>query len=224
MTGTAVRRTSDGGRSAPPASGIASEASLRVSTLRGAMRLVAPPWLVLGFFLLLHAAAALAAAPYVLSGRVVHVADGDTLTLQAAGGQRRVRLASIDAPEIGHGRERPGQPYGQTSRRALAGLVAGRVLDLNCYEQDQYGRDVCDVPLGGGRTANQMQVEAGMAWANRQGGGKYLRDTRLLALERLAREGRLGLWQRADAVPPWEWRWKCWEALESRRATPICQP
>lgn len=165
---------------------------------------------------------ALAAAPYTLSGRVVHVADGDTVTLLVAGGQHRVRLASIDAPEVGHGRERPGQPYGQASRRALADLVAGHSLDLHCYEQDQYGRDVCDIPLSGGRTANQVQVATGMAWANRQAGSKYLRDARLPGLERKARTQRLGLWQQAGAVAPWEWRWKCWRALESGRVTPMC--
>ncbi|CAM5183563.1 Endonuclease YncB(Thermonuclease family) OS=Castellaniella defragrans OX=75697 GN=HNR28_001113 PE=4 SV=1 [Castellaniella defragrans] len=171
----------------------------------------------------LAAGSALASQTYALTGRVVHVADGDTLTLQVReSATHRIRLASIDAPEIGHGRKQPGQPYGQASRRALADLVAGHTVTLRCYEQDQYGRDICDVPLTDGRTANQAQVAAGMAWANRQGGGKYLRDGRLPDLERQARTQRLGLWRDAHPLPPWEWRWKCWKALETEGATPIC--
>ncbi|MFA5662537.1 thermonuclease family protein [Castellaniella sp.] len=163
-----------------------------------------------------------AAGSYPLSGRVVSVSDGDTLTLLADGQRQRVRLASIDAPETGHGRTRPGQPFGQAARRALAALVAGQTLTLACYEQDHYGREICDVPLSGGSTANRQLVAQGLAWANRQGGGKYLRDVQMPVLEARAREQRLGLWQQAHAVPPWEWRWKCWNALETGAFAPIC--
>ncbi len=163
-----------------------------------------------------------AADTYRLSGRVVQVADGDTLTLLADRERQRVRLASIDAPETGHGRQRPGQPYGQAARRALADLVAGRTLELRCYERDRYGRHICDVPLADGRMVSHVMVAAGMAWANRQGGGKYLRDASLPGLERQARQQRLGLWQRPGAVAPWVWRRQCWKALETGRSSPIC--
>lgn len=159
---------------------------------------------------------------YPLAGRVVHVADGDTLTVLAGGRQERVRLASIDAPETSHGGQRPGQPYGQAAKRALSDLVAGRSLQLRCYEHDQYGRNVCDVPLPDGRVANRVMVAGGMAWANEQGGGKYLRDPEIRRLEKQARQAGLGLWQRPGAVAPWEWRWKCWKALETGHSTPIC--
>ena len=186
------------------------------------LRVWAWRWFCVGV-LGLVAAPAWAAGSYALTGKVVHVADGDTLTLQVQGkAAHRVRLASIDAPETGHGRKQPGQPYGQASRRSLATLVAGRTVALHCYEQDHYGRDVCDVPLADGRTANQVQVATGMAWANQQGNGKYLRDRRLLDLEREARTQKLGLWQDKDPLPPWDWRWKCWKALESGGTSPIC--
>ncbi|MFA7438108.1 thermonuclease family protein [Castellaniella sp.] len=157
-----------------------------------------------------------------MSGRVVNVADGDTLTLLVQGQRQRIRLASIDAPETGHGRMRPGQPFGQAARRALAQRVAGQTLTLTCYEQDHYGREICDIPLSGGETVNRLLVAQGLAWANEQGGGKYLRDPELRVLEARAREQRLGLWQQPGAVPPWTWRWKCWNALETGALTPIC--
>lgn len=175
-----------------------------------------------GLCMVLSVPVAQAVGPYALSGRVVDVSDGDTLTLLVGRDRHRVRLASIDAPETGHGRRRPGQPYGQAARKALAGLVAGKTLTLRCHEQDRYGRDVCDVPLSDGRTANRVMVESGLAWANRQGGGKYLRDPAMAGLERQARDRGLGLWQQAGAIAPWEWRWQCWDALENGRSTTIC--
>ncbi len=160
---------------------------------------------------------------YVLQGVVVNVADGDTLTLLVQKDRHRIRLASIDAPETGHGRLRPGQPFGQAAKRLLSELANGKTLKLLCYEQDRYGRDVCDVNLADGTTANQVMVARGLAWANRQGGGKYLRDKGLQRLEDQAREQKLGLWQRQDAVAPWHWRWQCWQALEKNSNNPICK-
>ncbi|WP_420042458.1 thermonuclease family protein [Bordetella genomosp. 9] len=147
---------------------------------------------------------------YTLEGRIVHVADGDTVTLLAREGQRRIRLASIDAPETGHGREKPGQPYAQAARRNLESLVAGRTLTARCYEQDRYGRDVCDLPLQDGQTANRRQVADGYAWANTVRRGEYLRDPSLPGLQREAEQARRGLWAQPHAVPPWVWRHDCW--------------
>jgi endonuclease YncB( thermonuclease family) len=149
-------------------------------------------------------------ATYTLAGRVVNVADGDTLTLQTESGQRRIRLASIDAPEVGHGEVKPGQPFGQAARRSLADMVAGKTLTARCYEKDQYARDVCDLPGDNGHTVNWQQVEAGFAWANTARHGEYLRDPSLPALERQAREAARGLWAQPDAVAPWVWRYECW--------------
>ncbi|MER1967140.1 thermonuclease family protein [Castellaniella sp. GW247-6E4] len=162
------------------------------------------------------------AQTYSLTGRVVSVSDGDTLTLLVGRARERIRLASIDAPETSHGRDRPGQPFGQAARKALAEQIAGGTYTLACYERDRYERHVCDLPLGGGETASRRLVAAGMAWANMQGGGKYMRDAVLPGLQDKARAQRLGLWARPDAVAPWEWRWRCWAALESGAATPIC--
>jgi endonuclease YncB( thermonuclease family) len=157
-------------------------------------------------------APATAAGPrYTLEGRIVHVADGDTVTLLAGDGQHRIRLASIDAPETGHGRDKPGQPYARASRRSLEQMVAGRTLQARCYEKDRYGRDVCDLPAQGGQeTANRRQVAAGYAWANTVRHGEYLRDKALPALERQARDARKGLWAQPGAVAPWVWRHECW--------------
>jgi endonuclease YncB( thermonuclease family) len=50
-------------------------------------------------------------------GRIVAIADGDTLTLLTNDRQQvRIRLAEIDTPESG-------QPYGSRSKQALSDLA-----------------------------------------------------------------------------------------------------
>ncbi len=149
---------------------------------------------------------------YELVGKVVRVADGDTLTLWQANNER-IRLASIDSPEKSSGSDRPGQPYAEAARKFLADQVAGQNVKLLCYETDRYGRHICDVPLKDGgslTTVNQALVLAGMAWANQQAGGKYLRDKSLLSLQAQAKVAKRGIWAEPNPTPPWVWRYECW--------------
>jgi endonuclease YncB( thermonuclease family) len=150
------------------------------------------------------------ASTYSLSGKVVKVADGDTLTVLVNRQQHRIRLASIDAPETSHGSDKPGQPFGEAAGKYLSSLVAGKVLTLTCFEHDQYGREVCDVPVDA-TTANRMLVQSGYAWADQQAGGKYLRDKALPALQKQAQTDKKGLWTEPNAIPPWVWRYRCWK-------------
>ena len=130
-----------------------------------------------------------------ISGRVVSVADGDTLTLLVDNhDQVKVRLAEIDAPE-------KAQPFGQRSKQSLSNLCFGRDATLETTDTDRYGRTVAKVYCGG-VYANAEQVRSGMAWAYR----KYLHDQSLLATESEAREAMRGLWADSDPVPPWEFR------------------
>ena len=55
-----------------------------------------------------------------LTGRVVGVADGDTITvLDADRQQHKIRLGGIDAPE-------KAQPFGQRSKENLSRMVFGK--------------------------------------------------------------------------------------------------
>ncbi|WP_241144926.1 thermonuclease family protein, partial [Achromobacter xylosoxidans] len=150
------------------------------------------------------------AGSYTLTGMIVNVADGDTVTLRASDGQRRIRMDSIDAPEEGHGNDQPGQPYAEAARQHLAGLVAGKTLTAQCYQKDQYGRDVCALILDDGRSANRLQVEAGYAWAYTARQGDYLNDKAMPELQRQARAAGRGLWAGKDPMQPWKWRYDCW--------------
>lgn len=151
------------------------------------------------------AAAAILATAGPLVGQVVGVADGDTLTLLIADrAEVRIRLAEIDAPEIGHGRNKPGQPYGQRARQSLAELCYRKPATIRGpLTQDRYGRTVARV-ICDGIDANAEQVRRGFAWFYRA----YGRDRTLAAIEADARADRRGLWADPNPVPPWDWRHK----------------
>jgi len=92
-----------------------------------------------------------------ITGLVVHVADGDTITVLDAGKvQHKVRLAGIDAPE-------KAKPFGQRSRESLEDLVAGRTVIVETHKKDRYGRYVGKVILNS-RDVNLEQIRRGMAW------------------------------------------------------------
>ena len=136
-----------------------------------------------------------------LSGRVVAVHDGDTITvLDASRTQHKIRLAGIDAPESK-------QAFGGRSKQNLSNLVYNRQVTVNWQKYDRYGRTV-GVVLVDGHNVNIEQVRTGMAWWYRQ----YARDQspadRSLyeAAENDARTAKRGLWVDTNPVPPWEWR------------------
>jgi len=136
-----------------------------------------------------------------ITGQVVGVSDGDTITvLDSTKTQHKVRLAGIDAPESK-------QAFGQASKKHLSDMVFDRDVTLDCGKTDKYRREVCVVMVDG-QDANLAQVAAGMAWWYR----KYQKEqmaqqrTDYEAAEATAKAGRVGLWQDADPVPPWEWR------------------
>ena len=132
-----------------------------------------------------------------LRGRVVAVADGDTLTiLDASRQQHRIRLAEIDAPE-------KRQPFGQRSKQSLSDLCYGRDAAIEDGRRDRYGRTIGRVSCAG-IDANAEQVRRGMAWVF----DRYATDRSLYAIQDEARAARRGLWSDPAPVPPWEYRAK----------------
>lgn len=128
-------------------------------------------------------------------GKVVAVADGDTLTVLRDREQVRIRLADIDAPE-------KAQAFGNTSKQSLSDLCFGKTATLADKGEDRYGRTLALVTCDG-IDANAGQVRQGMAWVYR----KYApKDSPLYAVEGEAKAARQGLWADANPVPPWEWR------------------
>ena len=59
---------------------------------------------------------------------VIAVIDGDTVLIHRGNGVQKVRLAEIDAPEVGHaGGRAPSlqQTFGDSSRHSLSDMVLG---------------------------------------------------------------------------------------------------
>lgn len=141
--------------------------------------------------------------------KVIHVDDGDTVVaLRGSGEKEKVRLANIDAPEVQHGRCKPGQPFGQNAADALEHLVMGKQIRFACHTLDRYDRAVCDLKIGN-TTASRELARQGLVWANRANPA-YLRDRGVADAEREAQGKRIGLWADDSAVRPWEWRRSRW--------------
>lgn len=137
----------------------------------------------------------------IITGRVVGVTDGDTITvLDAAKVQHKIRLAGIDAPE-------KKQPFGNGSKESLSDLAFGKTVNVETNKRDRYGREIGKI-LVNGRDVNLVQVERGMAWFYRQYQREQSLNDRALyeAAEDAARAGKRGLWRDVDPTPPWDFR------------------
>lgn len=123
-----------------------------------------------------------------ITGRVVGIADGDTVTvLDSEKTQHKIRLGGIDAPK--------------------RNMVFGKHVEVRTSKKGRYSRWV-GVIFVGGVDANLAMVTAGMAWHYR----RYAReqsdsDRRLYAnAEVQARSWRAGLWLDHNPTPQWEYR------------------
>ena len=132
-----------------------------------------------------------------LSGRVVRIADGDTVTvLDSSNTQHRIRLEGIDAPES-H------QAFGAQSKQSLSQMVFDKDVTVVYQKTDQYGRLVGKITLDG-KDINLEQVKTGMAWHYKEYDREQTpvdRDLYAKAQDE-ARAARRGLWQDADPVEP----------------------
>ncbi len=132
-----------------------------------------------------------------ITGRVVKVYDGDTVTiLDASNTQHRIRLQGIDAPERG-------QAYGKKSGKYLADAVASKHVTVDYEKLDRYKRIMGKV-LRDGRDMNLRQLKAGLAWHYKKYQKEQSLDDRKLyaAAEIEARQAGRGLWQEPEPVPP----------------------
>lgn len=137
----------------------------------------------------------------ILEGKVVGVADGDTITvLDSSNTQYKIRLAGIDAPE-------KKQPFGQVSKRSLSDLVYDKTVQVDWSKTDRYGRLVGKV-LVNNLDANLEQVKRGLAWHYSKYKKEQPFEDRLTYLhaQQEATAAKLGLWVEPNPLAPWDWR------------------
>ena len=147
------------------------------------------------------AASTVAAAEPVVVGKIVAIADGDTLTLlDTSKVQHRIRLDGIDAPESK-------QAFGNRSRQSLAELTHQQEAVADCRKVDKYQRQVCVVRVNG-LDVGLEQIKRGLAWHFKRYQTEQTPENRTSygAAEREAKVERRGLWREANPQPPWEFR------------------
>ena len=136
-------------------------------------------------------------ASETLVGRVVGIADGDTIDVLYEGNEITIRLHGVDTPENK-------QPFGTLAKKFTTSVVFGQRVRVEAVEVDRYGRMVGTVyRMEDGVELNAALVAAGYAWWYRYYAPN---DTRLQRLEEQARRTERGLWSRSDPVAPWNWR------------------
>lgn len=136
-----------------------------------------------------------------LTGRVIDVASGDSITIvDATNTELKVRLSGIDAPE-------KQQPFGTESKKSLADLVYGKEVSVNWIKRDYHKRIVGKVMLNK-TDVNLEQVKRGMAWVFKHFvDDPYSQDQAdYVDAQQEAEDRRLGLWSQRDPIPPWEFR------------------
>jgi micrococcal nuclease len=132
-----------------------------------------------------------------ITGKVVGVADGDTITVLQDRTQYKIRLYGIDTPERG-------QDFGKRAKQFTSGMVFGKQVQVIQKDKDRYGRVVGMVYVGN-TCVNEEIVRAGLAWVY----DYYCKDSvcsQWRDLENQARQSSIGLWSHPDPIPPWDYR------------------
>ena len=122
---------------------------------------------------------------------VVHIASGDTLTLQRDGLRTRYRLAVVDAPELD-------QPYGRTAKKKLGTLLFNRRVLVEIVDRKS---KLVHLEIDGTRVAEWL-VQQGLAWVTPE----YAHSPHLSLLQYQSRITGRGLWRATGSIPPWRWR------------------
>lgn len=128
--------------------------------------------LAVGLFLLADAAVIVEGAPRVI--------DGDTLHIPTDSGLVRVRLAELDAPELG-------EPGGQAAWDRMREL-AGFYVECRLTGAKTYGREVGYCTNEAGQDVAEELIREGLARQFRRFGDSYLEA------EKQARFAKRGMW------------------------------
>lgn len=129
------------------------------------------------------------------TGKVISIADGDTITvLTANSNQKRIRLSNIDAPE-------KNQPFGTKAKDFTGSLIFGKQVYIKEDGTDQYNRVLGTVFLDN-QNINKIIVHNGYAWAYK----RYVKDSSYISLELDAKRHKRGLWSDKNAIEPATWR------------------
>ena len=153
---------------------------------------------IISFALLLLS---LSVSAETISGRVVGISDGDTVTvLDSTNTQYKIRLSGIDTPE-------KKQAFGNVAKKTLSDLIYDKQVNVSYTKLDRYQRVVGKVELDN-QDVNLVMIKAGMAWHYKKYQKEQPFEDRLnyLQAEVAAKEQKRGLWVDPKPIAPWEFR------------------
>jgi endonuclease YncB( thermonuclease family) len=140
--------------------------------------------------------------------RVDNCHDGDTCKILTDQGLWfHVRLAGIDAPEVGRfgSKKSKGQPLGQDARQELLKILGnGSDVTMKQLDLDPFNRPIVEL-YAGSECVNLKLLELGMAERYR-GKSKGLDPSAYDAAESLAKKAGLGIWGLIHHESPSKWR------------------
>ena len=133
-----------------------------------------------------------------INGKVIKVADGDTITILTPGNEQiKIRLSAVDTPESS-------QAFGKRAKQFTSRMVYKKNVQVEKETVDRYGRTVGFVYIDGANL-NEEIIRNGHGWVYRKYcTADYCNDW--LKQEEKARNAQIGLWADQNPQPPWEWR------------------
>lgn len=137
----------------------------------------------------------------ILSGRVIGVADGDTITvLDSTNTKHKIRLNGIDAPE-------KSQAFGNISKKSLSDIVFNKQINVEWHKYDRYGRKVGKIYVDNEDVCLE-QIRRGLVWFNIKYKGELVQRDRITYVQahQEAERNKIGLWVDKNPIPPWEFR------------------
>jgi endonuclease YncB( thermonuclease family) len=130
-----------------------------------------------------------------ITGKIVGVSDGDTVTLLTDENEQiKIRLAAIDCPE-------KKQDFGNKAKQFTSDFCFGKKVKVLTTGTDRNRRVIGFVYVKG-RCLNKELLKAGLAWHYK----KYNNDDEYAYLENEARANKIGLWSMKNPVAPWLFR------------------
>ena len=131
-----------------------------------------------------------------ITGKVVAVNSGDTLTVSMKGQAFKIRLAEVDSPDVK-------QPFFRQALNFTKDLVLDKQVSVHYHIIDGFGTIIGEVVLSDGSILNGLVVQGGFGWHY-----KVHPEPRedLSRWEYEAWKGKLGLWVQPKPTPPWIFR------------------
>ncbi len=128
---------------------------------------------------------------------VLHVVDGDTVTVQIGSVKETIRLIGIDTPEVVDPRK-PVQCFGKEASDKAKELLSGKTIflqsDSSQGERDKYKRLLRYVFLEDGTNFNEYMIREGYAHEYTYQSNPYQYQNEFIRAQEDARKNKRGFW------------------------------